>query len=164
MSINQPLLKNINKNKLYLSLTNEKITFIKNLIFGGFSAYNNFVKKYRADLFLDTRYQDEICNSIDSILLNIIKNNIPYFGLRELREHQIIKALQNDDMTDLASILASIGRSSVAFTVKISHYIALYYKTNNNNFFEDSLDEEINKLVKISKTKNQKQYQLILDF
>lgn len=121
-----------NIQELYKSLTHENISLLKSLVYGGFNAYNKFVQKYKKNLYLDTRYQDEICTYLDKIMLNVIKNKIPFLGKRILREHQIIKALISGDMVYLASIIASAGRSAVSFIPKFKHYLASYYLYINN--------------------------------
>lgn len=121
-----------NIQELYKSLTHENISLLKSLVYGGFNAYNKFVQKYKKNLYLDTRYQDEICTYLDKIMLNVIENKIPFLGKRILREHQIIKALISGDMVYLASIIASAGRSAVSFIPKFKHYLASYYLYINN--------------------------------
>lgn len=132
-----------NIQKLYKSLTNENISLLKNLVFGGFYAYTKFVQKYKKNLYLDTRYQDEICTYLDKIMVNVIKNRIPFFGKRILREHQIIKALTSSDMVYLASIIASAGRSAVSFIPKYKHYLASYYLYINNLENYNTKDKQI---------------------
>lgn len=145
MCLNNFQFLDVNKDKLYPSLTDEKINFLKKFVFGGFNYYNKFIKYYRRDLFLDTRYKDEICNYLDNLMLNIIKNQIPTYGSRELREHKIIKALNNDDYFTLASIIASAARSAVSFVPTIKHSIASYYKIYEHEYYEINF-EEIEKL------------------
>ena len=129
-------------NQLNLNLDNSKISILKKFVIGGFKEYSNFVKKYNSNLFLDTRYEDEICNYLDVLMMNIIKNQIPIYGSRELREHKIIKALNSDDHFKLASIIASAGRSAVAFVPTIKHAIVHYYKTYEHEYYEiEDLEE-----------------------
>ena len=163
MCINQLLGDNFIINKLYLSLTDKKINFLKNLVFGGFTSYLNFVNQYRPDLYLDTRYQDEITEYVDNILINIIKNKVPKYGSRILREHLIIEALINSDMTKIASIIASAARSAVSNIPNPSHFIAHYY---NQNYYEIDFekDERIDEQISFQKSKKIKQYQLVLVF
>lgn len=145
MSINPNKYVDYNHNQLNFNLDNSKINFLKKFVFGGFNEYCNFVKKNNPKLFLDTRYKDEICNYLDNLMLNIIKNQILIYGSRELREHKIIKALNNDDYFTLASIIASASRSAVAFVPTIKHSIASYYKIYEHEYYEINF-EEIDKL------------------
>lgn len=145
MSIYSFSKKNTIIKKLYASLTDEKVNFLKELVIGGFNEYYNFVKRNNPKLFLDTRFKDEICNYLDNLMLNIIKNQIPTYGSRELREHKIIKALNNDDYFTLASIIASAARSAIAFIPTIKHSIASYYKIYEHEYYEINF-EEIEKL------------------
>lgn len=145
MCLNNFQFLDVNKGKLYPSLTDEKINFLKELVIGGFNEYYNFVKKYNPILYLDTRYKDEICNYLDKLMINVIKNQIPTYGSRELREHKIIKALNSDDYFTLASIIASAARSAVAFVPTIKHSVASYYKIYEHEYYEINF-EEIEKL------------------
>lgn len=131
--------------QLNINLENSKINVLKELVIGGFNEYYNFVKRNNPKLFLDTRFKDEICNYLDNLMLNIIKNQIPTYGSRELREHKIIKALNNDDYFTLASIIASAARSAIAFIPTIKHSIASYYKIYEHEYYEINF-EEIEKL------------------
>lgn len=145
MSINPYKHNDYSYNQLKFNLENSKINVLKELVIGGFDEYSNFVKKNNPKLFLDTRFKDEICNYLDNLMLNIIKNQIPTYGSRELREHKIIKALNNDDYFTLASIIASAARSAIAFIPTIKHSIASYYKIYEHEYYEINF-EEIEKL------------------
>jgi hypothetical protein len=145
MSINPYKYNDYSYNQLKFNLENSKINVLKELVIGGFDEYSNFVKRNNPKLFLDTRFKDEICNYLDNLMLNIIKNQIPTYGSRELREHKIIKALNNDDYFTLASIIASAARSAIAFIPTIKHSIASYYKIYEHEYYEVNF-EEIEKL------------------
>ncbi len=145
MSINPYKYNDYSYNQLKFNLENSKINVLKELVIGGFDEYSNFVKRNNPKLFLDTRFKDEICNYLDNLMLNIIKNQIPTYGSRELREHKIIKALNNDDYFTLASIIASAARSAIAFIPTIKHSIASYYKIYEHEYYEINF-EEIEKL------------------
>lgn len=159
MSINPNKHPDYSHNQLNFNLDNSKINFLKKFVFGGFNEYSNFVKRNNPKLFLDTRFEDEICDYLDNLMLNIIKNQIPIYGSRELREHKIIKALSNDDYFTIASIIASAARSAIAFVPKMKHIIASHYKTHENEYYEIEI-EEIEKLD--SKLSNSREFQLFL--
>lgn len=127
--------------KLNISLGGEKIDMLKSLVFGGFKSYLSFVKKYRPDLFIDSRYQDEITEALDNIMIAVIKGNIKIHDTRVLRPLKVIKALQKGDMEEMANILASAARSTVAFANATQKaYFANYYQ-NNDDTYEIDLDE-----------------------
>lgn len=136
MSINPYNSQNYSNYLLNSNLDNSKINILRKLVIGGFREYSSFVRKYNTNLFLDTRFEDEICDYLDKLMINVIKNQIPTYGSRELREHKIVKALNNDDYFTLASIIASAARSAVAFTPNIKHAIANYYKMNEHEYYE----------------------------
>lgn len=167
MYLNSVLNADSNKDKLNLSLSIEKIELLKNIVFNGFLGYDQIIKQYRPDLYIDKRYKDEICNYIDLIFINIIKKQIPIFGARELREHQIIKALQVDDFRQLAYIIASAARSAVAFIPTINHAIVDYYNNYSDEYYENEIEDNeliIEEQLKIIKTKKVGQYQIVLLF
>lgn len=141
MSINPYNSKNYSNYLLNSNLDNSKINILRKLVIGGFREYSSFVRKYNSNLFLDTRFEDEICDYLDKLMINVIKNQIPTYGSRELREHKIVKALNNDDYFTLASIIASAARSAVAFTPIIKHAIANYYKMNEHEYYEIEFEE-----------------------
>lgn len=166
MNTTSPLCTNDNKNKLHLNLINEKIDLLKAMFFGGFKAYSSFVKMYRPDLFLDTRYQDEITCCIDNIIINIINNNLSKFSSRKLRENLITEALAINDMSRVASIIASAARSVVLNIPKFNHFIAQYYKHNSEDYYIYDIEQndEIKEKISVIKTAKAEQYQLVLVF
>lgn len=127
--------------KLNLSLDKEKIDLLKGLVFGGFKSYLRFVKQYRPDLFIDTRYQDEITEELDNIMIAVIKGEIKIHDTRVLRPLKVFKALQKGDMEELANIIASAARSCVSFlnVTQKAHFVNYYQNYDDN--FEIDFDE-----------------------